>query len=372
MTTQEHGEREGGSADVPDFTGGVSRRRLIRRGAVGAGLAVAGGALLRPGAASANDGDPVLAGQTVSNLTAETGLNGSCTTSVLHLTQASTADDGLIVELTDSSATGTGISVSQAGSGAAIDASAAGSSTASAITAEGTAALAGNNGVIEATNNSTTSTTAAVRAVSSAAGSAISATASTAPAVNAKSNGSGAALFANNTSTGPAVSATTSGTGTTLLLTSGGTAILASSTFSGTPSGDADKAGISITTDSSNGTYVKAQAGRAIYAESHGAKDTVYVTNLGTTGNPHAVTAYLSNVGNTASAVYGSTAGTGAGIEGRSDRGRGGQFTGRVAQIRLLPGTGPHPSSGSTGDLYLDNKGALWFCKGGANWKQLA
>src|SRR4051812_39933767 len=146
MTPQQRDPREADPGDVSDFTGRVSRRRLLGRGAVGAGLAVAGGALLSPRAASAADNDPVLAANTVSGLTGETGLSGACSPSVLRLAQSSTTGDGLVVALSDTGAAGHAVKVNQAGTASAIDAQASGSSTASAITAAGTAALPANNG----------------------------------------------------------------------------------------------------------------------------------------------------------------------------------------------------------------------------------
>ena len=372
MTAHETGAHEPSSGDVSDFTG-VSRRRLLRRGAVGAGLAVAGGALLRPGAADAADGDPVAGGESNTTFDTETGISGALTPSVLRLTQTSTASgDGLIVQLTDPGASGAGVRSSQAGTGPAVAATTTGSNTAAAVTAQGTASLAANTGVVDAINNSTASNAYAVRATSTGAGGALLASASTAPAVSAQSTGSGAALFAKNTGSGPGVSVQNTNSGAALLLTSSGTSILAATSFTGTPAGVADRAGISITTLSSTGCYVKATSGRAAYAENTGANDTFYAVNSGTSGNPRAVVAYLANPAGTGSSVYGSTAGKGAGIEGKSNLGRGGQFTGRLAQVRLLPGTGAHPASGSTGDLFVDNHGNLWFCKGGTSWKQLA
>ena len=156
------------------------------------------------------------------------------------------------------------------------------------------------------------------------------------------------------------------------LLTSSGTSILAATAFAGTPAGFADRAGISITTLSSTGCYVKATSGHAVYAENTGANDTVYALNSGTSGNPRAVVAYLANPAGSGSSVYGSTAGKGAGVEGKSNLGRGGQFTGRLAQVRLLPGTVCTPRRGAPADLFVDNHGNLWFCKGGASWKQFA
>jgi hypothetical protein len=76
------------------------------------------------------------------------------------------------------------------------------------------------------------------------------------------------------------------------------------------------------------------------------------------------------------SAVVGSTEGGGAGVEGISIRGRGGQFTGSKAQVRLLPSNRKtKPSTGKRGDLFVDASGRLWYCKTGASttgWVQLA
>jgi hypothetical protein len=61
------------------------------------------------------------------------------------------------------------------------------------------------------------------------------------------------------------------------------------------------------------------------------------------------------------------------GVRGESAKGRGGLFKGRKAQLRLQPSTASsHPSSGAMGDLFVDKRGRLWFCKGGKAWRQLA
>jgi hypothetical protein len=56
--------------------------------------------------------------------------------------------------------------------------------------------------------------------------------------------------------------------------------------------------------------------------------------------------------------------------------GRGGVFAGQAAQLRLTPGSrSTHPVRGSSGDLYADSGGRLWFCKKGgaqATWQQIA
>jgi hypothetical protein len=76
------------------------------------------------------------------------------------------------------------------------------------------------------------------------------------------------------------------------------------------------------------------------------------------------------------SAVYGSTEGQGAGVEGRSIGGRGGQFAGKRAQVRLIPSTvNTKPTAGKRGDLFVDSTGRLWYCKTTSSptgWVQLA
>jgi hypothetical protein len=64
---------------------------------------------------------------------------------------------------------------------------------------------------------------------------------------------------------------------------------------------------------------------------------------------------------------------TRTGVYGVAPAGRGGQFSGGVAQLRLVPSSATsHPVKGQLGDLFLDKTGRLWFCKGGASWKQIA
>ncbi len=90
-------------------------------------------------------------------------------------------------------------------------------------------------------------------------------------------------------------------------------------------------------------------------------------------GQGRAVFGRVYTQASNASAVYGDTSGTGAGVEGRGRNGRGGKFSGTKAQINLVPGTAAsHPASGSTGDLYVDANQRLWFCRGGVSWVQVA
>jgi hypothetical protein len=74
--------------------------------------------------------------------------------------------------------------------------------------------------------------------------------------------------------------------------------------------------------------------------------------------------------------VVGIAQGKATGVRGWSEGGRGGLFSGRRAQIRLLPaGAATHPKAGASGDLFVDATGRLWYCTTGGNpasWKQLA
>ena len=64
--------------------------------------------------------------------------------------------------------------------------------------------------------------------------------------------------------------------------------------------------------------------------------------------------------------------GTGSGVYGQSDNGRGGRFNGKKAQLKLDPSTATtHPSSGDAGDIFLDKSKRLWLCKGGSTWVQI-
>jgi len=62
----------------------------------------------------------------------------------------------------------------------------------------------------------------------------------------------------------------------------------------------------------------------------------------------------------------------GPGVHGTSTAGRGGIFAGGAAQIQLAPAGATHPKTGQRGDLYADNAGRLWYCKGSTTWHQIA
>jgi hypothetical protein len=122
----------------------------------------------------------------------------------------------------------------------------------------------------------------------------------------------------------------------------------------------------------------------AVYATTAGTGNGVFgeVTNTSSPGN--AVLGIHRGPGNcvfgfkpggvTGDAVVGySQTANSRGVLGVSTNGRGGAFSGKKAQVQLLASAATtHPSTGARGDLFVDNSGRLWFCKGSTTWKQLA
>lgn len=92
-----------------------------------------------------------------------------------------------------------------------------------------------------------------------------------------------------------------------------------------------------------------------------------------TTGSGWGLHTVIDNVANSRPSALAQTNGTGPGVEGISTRGVGGRFTGAGAQVRLVASrSAAPPPEGVRGDLFVDSTGRLWFCKGGADWRQLA
>ena len=90
-------------------------------------------------------------------------------------------------------------------------------------------------------------------------------------------------------------------------------------------------------------------------------------------GSGIAMYAHIEKSSNALAAVRAKTIGVGAGIDASSSLGTGGKFTGKKAQIQLVPGTGStHPSTGSKGQFYVDKYGHLWYCYATNLWKKLA
>jgi hypothetical protein len=95
-------------------------------------------------------------------------------------------------------------------------------------------------------------------------------------------------------------------------------------------------------------------------------------SNVGVSGISDAATGY-GVFGRGATGVHANGDNTGVYGVGLSGAGRGGVFGGIAAPLQLLPASAStHPTSGFTGDLFVDSTARLWFCKGGTTWVELA
>ncbi|MDT5049735.1 MAG: hypothetical protein QOG75_5633 [Mycobacterium sp.] len=153
--------------------------------------------------------------------------------------------------------------------------------------------------------------------------------------------------------------------------------------------------GVGVTTTVTGGVAYEASCddGQAFVATATSpttAKDAVTIDYAGTSRALYAQSHNPTNINGTITGVneghgigvWGeqrNSTGAGIGVVGvAGSHGRGSQFTGGVAQTRLVPGTAAtHPTTGKTGDLYVDSTVRLWFCtKASAGstpavWKQL-
>ncbi len=139
--------------------------------------------------------------------------------------------------------------------------------------------------------------------------------------------------------------------------------------------------GTAVAATSQGGTSVSAHTatGQLFVGESTSATNALDAVTVDYAGTAHGVVVTSTNPGNTAGAIYGSSAaGTGVvGVGGSS--GRGASFSGGTAAVRLVPSTtSTHPWAGRAGDLMVDASSRLWFCTKAntptveAVWKQLA
>lgn len=144
-----------------------------------------------------------------------------------------------------------------------------------------------------------------------------------------------------------------------------GTAIVASSEGGTTIS--AESTDTATTKDAVTIDY--AGASRAFYAQSHNP------TNINGT-----VTGVNEGLGIGVWGEQRNDTGHGFGVVGVGGKlGRGAQFTGGVAAVRMVPSTAStHPSTGKAGDFFVDASARLWYCQKAsagsvaATWKQLA
>jgi hypothetical protein len=181
------------------------------------------------------------------------------------------------------------------------------------------------------------------------------------PAIHAFDDGVGGAIFAEQNgpdpSTAPfAIVATGAGGGISATSSGPGVGVFAE----GDDAGDAVEAAVFGT---GNGLLAHientANSRRAVYAY--------------TRGSGQAVLANIINAASSSAALRAQTSGTGIGVDGSSTKGVGGRFSGKTAQLQLVPSSSSsHPSKGSPGQFFVDHSHRLWFCRGGTSWKQLA
>jgi hypothetical protein len=145
--------------------------------------------------------------------------------------------------------------------------------------------------------------------------------------------------------------------------------------------------GVRGNSNSSHGVYGSSDSGHGV----HGASNAAIAVFAGSSSSMLPAVQGWSKGGNTGlqgwsghvappvspdhTGVFGSAGGVAAavGVEGSSATGRGGLFSGKVANLRLTPADdASHPATGLTGDLFVDKSGRLWFCKGGSSWVQVA
>jgi len=143
---------------------------------------------------------------------------------------------------------------------------------------------------------------------------------------------------------------------------------------------------------STQATGVHGHGFNGVYGTSNSGGTSVYGAKFNGTGpavkgeNQSATNGYAAVYGltnGTGPAVYGEgtaqgngtsgvARGTGSGVYGQSDNGRGGRFSGKKAQLKLDPSAATtHPASGDPGDIFLDKSKRLWLCKGGTTWVRL-
>ncbi len=348
----------------------VSRRGMLRYAAVGAGAAIAGSVVATTHPAAADTGDNFVLGVT-NDADATTFLLGSgITDAVLNVDtggQATTvAIDAYSLDspaisgtaqttgsgLQGTSSAGIGVvGISTTGAGVRGTSDSSSGVIAESVTYVGlTVSTTSGPVAILATNQTGDGTTAVIRATHDGSGSVIEATSSAGNAVTATAD-AGVAVQAES-ATGVGVSGT-SGSAIGVTGTSGSNVGVLGTTTTG-------KAGVEgVSTTSSVG----------VYGSSSGTGTALFGRGFGT---GRAVAGYISNVSSASACIYGNTLGTGAGVEGKSLNGRGAQFTGKLAQVRLVPGAlSTRPNGGARGDLYCDAGGRLWFCKGSVGWVQI-
>jgi hypothetical protein len=142
--------------------------------------------------------------------------------------------------------------------------------------------------------------------------------------------------------------------------------------------------GIQVTSESSTAVTV-------FVADATTSHDAVTITYAGTSRAFYAISSSATNINGT---VTGVNKGHGIGVWGEQQNntvsgigvvglagslGRGGQFQGGAAAVRLVPATAStHPTTGKVGDVFVDSAARIWFCthassgSSSATWRQVA
>jgi hypothetical protein len=174
-----------------------------------------------------------------------------------------------------------------------------------------------------------------------------------------------------------------------------GTNVAIYGTGSGTTPGSNSplgKIGVQGVSDTNSGVRGASSSGYGVYGSSNSSKGVIGVSStqpgvegistssygcygfstssigvLGSSTNSYGIQATSTNYAGVRAA------GATDGIYATGTSGRGAQLNGGAAQLRLIPsGAASHPSSGQSGDFFIDSANSLFFCKGGSSWIQLA
>jgi hypothetical protein len=167
------------------------------------------------------------------------------------------------------------------------------------------------------------------------------------------------------------------------------TALQAHAASGSNAGGEVTGTGVDASADG-HGTGVRASSvvGSGLVASNTDPKALLDAVVVTTAGLGRALCASSTNTAGQAPTVLGVNKGVGAGLHGiqgnptstgaavigaAAAKGRGAQFSGGAAAVRMVPSAArTHPPTGLPGDFFVDSETRLWFCKGGGVWLQLA
>jgi hypothetical protein len=157
------------------------------------------------------------------------------------------------------------------------------------------------------------------------------------------------------------------------LSSGGGIAVIAQSDSGVGVYGTSANTGVMGDTDSGTGVIGRCTSGSGNGVSGYSISSVGVVGSSGNGSNGKTgvmgISGSFARVPRANTGVYGVANQTaGVGIVGASDLGRGGQFSGKRAQLRLVPSAAAsHPTTGAKGDLFVDTSARLWFYNG-ATW----